>query len=52
MEKEQGKRMDILSVMLDNGNKRADIACPEIGLIKFRYHLAWEIIVSSYPQDR
>jgi len=51
MEEKQGKRVDILPVVLDNRNQRTNIARPEICFIKLRYHLAGDIVFPLYPQD-
>ena len=51
MEEQQGKRDDILPVMLNNRYEGAAIAGVQVRLVKFWYHLAGNIILTVNMQD-
>jgi hypothetical protein len=51
MEKEQGKGVDVLTVVPDYRHKWPGIAGPDICFIELRYHLARDVILSPDTQD-
>ena len=51
MEKQQGQRNDILPVVLYDWDQGTAIAGTQVCLVKFRYHLAGDIIVTMNVQD-
>jgi hypothetical protein len=45
------ERDQILPVMRDDGDQWSAIPCGQVGLVKFRYHCARDIIIPLYPKQ-